>query len=268
MSRYASYQFLKIEVDERIATVTLNRPDALNAINADVHRELERIWGDIDTDSEIDAVIVTGAGKAFSSGGDVKKMASRFGTHEGLLHALNTPQGTRRVVNGLLDMQQPVVAAVNGDVTGLGATIALLCDITVMAEDARIGDTHVLAGLVAGDGGAVIWPLLVGPQKAKEFLMTGRLIKGHEAAELGLVNYVRPAEEVLAQARVVAKSLLRQPKWAVRWTKLAVNKWLKQQVNLVLDAGLGYEIATLFTEDHKEAAMAFAEKRKPQFKGY
>lgn len=268
MDRYAEFQFLIVEVEDRIATVTLNRPEALNAVNVELHRELERIWPAIDVDPDIDAVIVTGAGKAFSSGGDVKRMAARAGTHEGLLHALNTPQGTRRVINGLLDMQQPVIAAVNGDVTGLGATIALMCDITVIAEEARIGDTHVLAGLVAGDGGAVIWPLLVGPQKAKEFLMTGRLIKGREAAELGLANYVRPADEVMAKARELAEQIVRQPKWAVRWTKLAVNKWLKHQVNLVLDSGLGYEIATLFTEDHKEAATAFAEKRKPQFKGY
>lgn len=268
MSRYADYQHLTIDVEDRVATVTLNRPDALNAINVELHRELERIWPDIDADPGIDLVIVTGAGRAFSSGGDVKRMAARAGTQEGLLHALNTPQGTRRIVNGLLDMQQPVVAAVNGDVTGLGATIALLCDVTVIAEEARIGDTHVLAGLVAGDGGAVIWPLLVGPQKAKEFLMTGRLIKGREAAELGLANYVRPADEVMSLAREIADRIARQPKWAVRWTKLAVNKWLKHQVNLILDSGLGYEIATLFTEDHKEAATAFAEKRKPQFKGY
>lgn len=267
MERYGAYSNLLIEIEDRVATVTLNRPDALNAVNVEMHRELETIWGDIDRDPDIDAVILTGAGRAFSSGGDVKKMAARAGSEEGLRHALNTPQGTRRIVNGILDMQQPVIAAVNGDVTGLGATIALLCDVTVIAEDARIGDTHVAAGLVAGDGGAVIWPLLVGPQRAKEFLMTGRLISGREAAELGLANYALPADQVMDQARDIVGRMVRQPKWAVRWTKLTVNKWLKHQVNLILDSGLGYEIATLFTEDHKEAVTAFAEKRKPQYKG-
>ena len=268
MSRYDMFTHLLIQIEDRIATVTINRPETLNAINVEVHRELEQIWGVIDSDPDIDAVIVTGAGKAFSAGGDIKRMQARAGTLEGLHHALGIPAAARRIVHGLLDMQQPVIAAVNGDVTGLGATIALMCDAVIIAEDARIGDTHVLAGLVAGDGGAAIWPLLVGPQRAKEFLMTGKLIRGAEALELGLANATCPADQVVAQAREMAVRMLRSPKWAVRWTKLAINKWVRQQVDLILDAGLGYEVATLFTEDHKEAANAFAEKRRPQFKGF
>ncbi|WP_420606469.1 enoyl-CoA hydratase/isomerase family protein [Novosphingopyxis sp.] len=268
MSRYKSFEHLRIAIDERIATVTINRPEALNAINVDVHKELERIWAVIDADPDVDAVIVTGAGRAFSSGGDIKKMRDRAGTEEGLHHALSIPAGNRRIMHGILDLQQPVIAAVNGDVTGLGATIALLCDAMIIAEDARIGDTHVVAGLVAGDGGAVVWPLMVGPQRAKEFLMTGKLITGAEAVASGLGNAAVPADQVIDEARAMAGRMLRHPKWAVRWTKLAINKQIRQQLNLVLDAGLGYELATLFTEDHKEAAQAFAEKRKPQFKGY
>ena len=268
MARYDAFEHLLVTIEDRIATVTINRPDTLNAINVEVHRELEQIWGVIDADPDIDAVIVTGAGKAFSAGGDIKRMQARAGTLEGLHHALGIPAAARRIVHGLLDMQQPVIAAVNGDVTGLGATIALMCDAVIIADSARIGDTHVLAGLVAGDGGAAIWPLLVGPQRAKEFLMTGKLINGPEAVELGLANAACPAGEVVDQARDMARRMLRSPKWAVRWTKLAINKWLRQQVDLILDAGLGYEVATLFTEDHKEAANAFAEKRRPQFKGY
>lgn len=267
MSRYAQFEHLLIAVEDRIATVTINRPELLNAINVELHKELEQIWGVIDSDPDIDAVIITGAGRAFSSGGDIKRMVARAGTADGLQHALNIPAATRRIVHGLLDMQQPVVAAVNGDVTGLGATIALLCDAVIIAESARIGDTHVLAGLVAGDGGAVIWPLLVGPQKAKEFLMTGRLIDGVEAERIGLANRVVPVDQVMDEARDMARRFTRSPKWAVRWTKQAVNKWVREQVNTVLDAGLGYEVATLFTADHKEAVTAFAEKRKPRFKG-
>lgn len=267
MNRYDQFEQLLITVEERIATITLNRPEVLNAINVELHGELERIWGVIDGDPDVDAVVVTGAGRAFSSGGDIKRMVARAGTAEGLQHALNIPAATRRIVHGLLDMQQPVVAAVNGDVTGLGATIALLCDAVVIADTARIGDTHVLAGLVAGDGGAVIWPLLIGPQKAKEFLMTGRLIDGVEAERIGLANRVVPADQVVAQAHDMARRFTRNPKWAVRWTKQSINKWVRSQVNEILDAGLGYEVATLFTGDHKEAVTAFAEKRKPNFTG-
>lgn len=268
MNRYAQFSLLRVEVEERIATVTLCRPDALNAINVELHTELEDIWGVIDRDPDVDVVIVTGDGRAFSAGGDVKKMKERAGTEEGLRHALSIPAKTRRIVHGILDMQQPVIAAVNGDVTGLGATIALLCDMVVLAEEARIGDTHVIAGLVAGDGGAVIWPLLVGPQRAKEFLMTGRLIPGPEAYAMGLANRLCPADQVVAEARKIAVSMQRNPRWAVRWTKLAINKWLRSQVNLILDGGLGYEVATLFTDDHREAAYAFNEKRKPNYTGY
>ncbi|MDP9090223.1 MAG: enoyl-CoA hydratase/isomerase family protein [Pseudomonadota bacterium] len=268
MSRYAGFENVLINFEERVATISLNRPEALNAINVELHRELERLWGLISSDPDVDGVILTGSGRAFSAGGDVKRMAARIGTEEGLHHALTTPGATHRIILGLLEIQQPVISAINGDATGLGASLALLCDSAIIATEARIGDTHVLAGLVAGDGGAAIWPMLVGPLRAKEFLMTGRLLKGTEAVELGLANAHCPADKVVEEARALLRKMLRSPRWAVRWTKLAVNKWLKQQVNLTLDAGLGYEIATLFTDDHKEAVNAFTEKRKPKYTGW
>jgi enoyl-CoA hydratase/carnithine racemase len=267
MSRYERYKNLIVTVESGVATVTLHRPEALNAVNVELHGDLEYVWGDLNADKDVCAVIVTGAGKAFSAGGDVKLMASRAGTEAGLKHALNISAATRRVFNGILELQHPLIAAINGDATGLGATIALFSDVTVMAEDARIGDTHVNAGLVAGDGGAVIWPLLIGLNKAKELLMTGRLVKGAEAAEIGLVNHTCPADEVMPRAREIAERMASQPVWALRWTKLALNKTLKQAYNLTLDAGLGFEVATLFTHDHKEAVSAFAEKRKPTYTG-
>lgn len=267
MARYEKYKNLIVSVEDGIATVTLNRPEVLNAVNVELHADLEYVWNDLNIDPDVRAVIITGAGKAFSAGGDVKLMASRAGTEAGLTHAMNIAACARRVFNGILELQHPLIAAINGDLTGLGATIALFADISIMSEEARIGDTHVNAGLVAGDGGAVIWPLLIGLNRAKELLMTGRLIKGPEAAALGLVNTSCPRDEVLPRAREMAKRLIAQPVWALRWTKLALNKTLKQQVNLVLDTGLGFEVATLFTHDHKEAATAFAEKRKPNFTG-
>lgn len=146
-----------------------------------MHPELERIWVDINDDPCIKAVVLTGEGRAFSAGGDLKGMAQRVGTHKNFLHSLNQPAGTRRLWNNLTDVQVPIVAAINGDAIGLGCTLALFCDITVMADTARIGDTHVRVGLVAGDGGAVIIPLLVGVGKAKDMMLRGRLLSGTEA---------------------------------------------------------------------------------------
>ena len=154
---------------------------------------------------------------------------------EGEVH---DPMISRRLVVRLLELDKPIVCAMNGDTIGLAATIALLCDITVMSEDARVGDSHVnKVGLVAGDGGTVVWPLLVGVSKAKEFLMRGTLLKGREAERIGLVNHCVAAAEVLPLARKIAEELAAGPTWAIRWTKLSINQIVKERVNQQLEAG-------------------------------
>ena len=268
MPDYSKYEALKVEKADRVATVTLNRPDSLNAVNAVMHHELMTIWLDLAEDQEVNAIILTGAGRAFCAGGDVKNMASRAGTSDGRRRSLATPAEARRIVEGMLDVEQPIIGAINGDAVGLGATIALLTDITVVSEKARFADTHVRVGIVAGDGGALIWPLLVGPHRAKEFLMRGHFINGAEAGRIGMVNYAVPPEQVMAKARELAQELADGPTWAIRWSKLAVNKWLKHQANLIMDASLAYEMMTYGTEDQKEAARAFVEKRKAKFQGF
>jgi len=268
MSRYARYQDLKIEVAAKVATVTLNRPEARNAINQRLIRELRTIWDDLADDPAVSVVLLTGADKYFSVGGDVKAMSERPGgdvLEEGEVH---DPMVSRRIVNRLLELDKPIVCAVNGDAIGLAATIALLCDITVMSDAARIGDTHVSrVGLVAGDGGTVIWPLLVGVNKAKEFLMRGTLLKGAEAERIGLVNHCVPAGEVLATARSIAAELAAGPAWAIRWTKLSINQVVKDRVNHLLEASMALEQVTFETADHREATRSFKEKRKPVFTG-
>ncbi len=267
MPDYGSYQFLKVEKADKLATVTLNRPDALNAVNSELHHELEHIWIDLAEDAEVNAILLTGEGRAFSAGGDVKNMANRWGTDEGKKWALTIGAGGRRLIQNMLEVEQPIIGAINGDAMGLGASIALLCDVIVASETARIADTHVKVGLVAGDSGAVIWPLLVGPARAKEFLMRGTIITGAEGAKMGLINYAVPQDQVLPKAREIARELADGPTWAIRWTKLSVNKFLKQQVNLILDASIAYEMMTFHTEDHLEAAKSFIERRKPKFQG-
>ncbi len=264
MLDYSAYEFLQIEVAERVATVTLNRPAQLNAVHAALHHEFEQIWLELAEDRDVNAILLTGAGKAFSVGGDLTgrdqptKSKGRGGRRIVMADG-------RRVIENLLDVEQPIVAAINGDALGFAANVALLCDVTVAAETARLADTHVALGAVAGDGGAVIWPLLIGPNRAKEFLMLGDSLTGAEAARIGLVNYAVPTAEVLPKARALAQRLADGPTWAIRWSKLAVNKWLKQQANLIMDAGLAYEALTLTTQDHKEALKALREKRKPNY---
>ena len=263
MPDYSRYETLSIDVQDQVATVTLNRPERLNAVNPQMHRELEELFGAIGYDDDINAIVLTGAGRAFCAGGDVKGMDARV--REG--SARIPLRGAKRLIQSMLEVEQPLIGAVNGDAVGLGATIALVCDIIIAAENARFGDTHIRVGLVAGDGGAVIWPLLVGVAKAKELLFTGDLVDAREAERIGLINRVVPAGKAYDEALALAKRLAAGPTRALRWTKLATNKRLKDEVNLVLDASLAVETLSFATEDHKEAARAFVEKRPPKFTG-
>lgn len=180
--------------------------------------------------------------------------------------AVHDPMVSRRLVNRQLELDTPIVAAINGDCIGLAAATALMCDITVMRADARIGDSHVnKVGQVAGDGGTIICPRLVGVNQAKEFLMRGALLKGPEAERIGLVNHCVPAGEVMARARAIAQELADGPAWAIRWTKLSINQIVKDRVNRLLEASMALEQVTFESADHKEATRAFEEKRKPRF---
>jgi enoyl-CoA hydratase/carnithine racemase len=264
MTDYSRYEFLKVDYDDGVATITLNRPERRNAAHDPMHRELETIFSDVGADDDIRAIVLTGAGETFCAGGDASSMDSGEFNPTGPRIPFN---GVRRLVNSLLDVEQPIIGAINGDAAGLGATLALMCDVTYVAEGARIGDTHVKMGLVAGDGGAVIWPALIGMARAKQYLLTGDWISGTEAERIGLVNFALPADEVLAAATAFARRMAEGAPMAIRWTKYSMNKLLREQINLALDTGMFLEAATMGTEDLQEAASAFLEKRKPQFRG-
>jgi len=258
------YRHLEIEIDGPIATIRLNRPEHLNAVNQELHSELETIWDDIGQMEGLRCIIVTGAGRAFSAGGDLKAMSSgEFGDNPG---ATLMP-GARKIVYSLLGVRQPVVAAINGDCIGLGASIALLTDYIVMAEDAHIGDPHVRVGLVAGDGGVPIWPLILGMTRAKEALLLGKLYTGRQALGMGLINQAVPRAEVLPAALKVAQQLASGPPLAIQWTKHSLNKLVRQAVELSFDTSLALEMLTFMSQDHKRAARAFIEKTKPEFEG-
>ena len=254
-----------IEQKEGVATITLNRPERLNAIDEAMHRRLEQLFIEMDDDSRIRAIVITGAGRAFCSGGDVKDMDEH---RRGLTprKEFAPTRHSRHLLRNLLECETPIIAAINGDAVGLGASIALLCDVIFAAETARIGDTHVRVGLAAGDGSAVIWSMLCGVAKAKQYLMTGDLISAREAERIGLVNGVVAEGKAYEEAWKFAKRLADGPIQAIKWTKYSVNKLIKDQMNLTLDTSLALESLTSLTDDHSEASRAFVEKRAPLFK--
>ena len=262
-SDYDRFEFLQVELRDGIAVCTLNRPKAMNAVNRATHAELESLFTQLSEDMDVRAVVLTGAGRAFCAGGDVKEMdAAPDDRPAGIFDS-----GANRLVQKLLSVQQPIIAAVNGDAVGLGATLALLCDVVYMADTARIGDTHVKVGLVPGDGGAVIWPLLVGPSRAKEYLMTGDLLSAAEAERIGLVNHVVEAGKVLEEAMALAGRLAAGATLAIRLTKLSIQRLVLQNALHSLDASLALEAITGNSRDYKEATRAFSEKRAPKFEG-
>jgi enoyl-CoA hydratase/carnithine racemase len=235
MVDYRGYEFIQFERRERILTATLNRPECLNAVNAKLHAELVEMYADFARDEEADVMILTGAGRGFCAGGDIRGGllgADLEETKEKIFRE------ARALIVNILEVDKPILAAVNGPAAGLGVTLALFCDVVYASERARLGDTHVKIGLVAGDGGAVIWPLLVGVNRAKELLMTGDMLDAGEAYRLGLVNHVVPDNKLMEAVRDRAKQLVSGSTMAIRGTKKAVNAYLKWMVNQVLDLSM------------------------------
>ena len=262
--QFSDYKTLTFERRAKVLQITMNRPDKLNAINELMHEELARVFVDASSDHESDIVVLTGAGRVFSAGGDIdwmQKMIDQPTSFE------KTAREGKQIIFSLLDCEKPVIAKLNGHATGLGATIALFCDVVFAVDTAQIGDPHVSVGLVAGDGGAVIWPQLIGYARAKEYLMTGKLMTTVDAERMGLINHAVPAGELDEQVRQFADKLAAGATKAIRWSKMSVNIGLKQMAVTILDASLAYEAMSNVTSDHQEAVNAFRQKRQPVFTG-
>ncbi len=260
-SRYC--QDLRVVVADGILTLTLHNPEKRNVSTPAMHAALSRIWDDIQQDPEVAVVILTGAGeRAFSAGGDPAHMQAMI-DDERLWR--QTVVEARRIVWRMLECDVPIIARVNGAAVGLGATLALACDIVVAVEDARIGDPHVHAGLVCGDGGALLWPQLVGPARAKELLFTGELLSAQQALALGLVNYAVPRAELDAKVMEIAGKIRAGSGRAIRLTKQLINLPLRQQAHGLMDLGMANETLTQQSRDHAEAVAALREKRPPRF---
>ncbi|MCY1202197.1 6-oxocamphor hydrolase [compost metagenome] len=259
---YDHYQFIKFEQDGGVLTMRLNRPEAMNAINEALHEELSRVFADIAADRSVHAVVLTGEGRGFCGGGDLAWFCDITPPQVDALF-----REARKIIIDLLELPQPIIAAINGPAAGLGATLALFCDMIYMADGAKLADPHVSIGVAAGDGGSVIWPLLVGPARAKQYLFTGDKLTATEAERIGLINEVVPQAEVLAAATAMARRMAEGPRLAIGATKASVNKILRDTANLVLDTSLALEKENFFTEDHKNAVRAFMEGRTPVFAG-
>jgi enoyl-CoA hydratase len=259
---FGTFETLRIEGPDAagLLVVTLNRPEVRNAVNFQMHDELLRLANALRLPSEVGAVLLTGAGKSFCAGGDLN-IFKQLATDDELRSRM-LGDGIE-IIESWLKIRPPVVAGVNGDAMGLGATLALLSDIVYVADSARIADTHVVAGLVAGDGGTLIWPALLGPNRGKEFLMTGDPLSGEMAVQLGLVNHLVPAHELLGQARTMAIRLASGPRNAIAWTKQAVNAQLLERSAMLLRCTIALEAQTMAQPDLLEGMRALQEKRPP-----
>ncbi len=259
---FSNYKTIKFERQGKVLEVIFNRPDKLNAVDEQMHGELACLFADISNDSGCEVIILTGAGRAFSAGCDIDWMQKMIDIPNSFE---KTAREAKQIINTLLDCQKPIIAKINGHATGLGATIALFCDVIFASEAAKIGDPHVSVGLVAGDGGAVIWPQLIGYARAKEYLLTGDLISASEASRIGLINYAVPTTDLDAKVKEFADRLAAGATKSISWTKASINIGLKQLVQSVLETSLAYEAMSSRTADHQEAVNAFREKRTAQF---
>ena len=264
---YAKYRDLKIERRGRILVITLDSPP-LNAITPLGHLELSTIFEEINHDQETDVVVLTGAGaRGFSAGGDVGRMVDRYETQD---HAMWNQQmlEARHIIYGMLRLEKPLIGRINGHAIGLGSTLVSFCDISYMMAKARIADTHVNIGLTAGDGGSLMWPLLIGFQKARYHLLTGEAMTGREAADCGLITgAAETIEELDEKVFGMAERLAASPRLAVSTTKMAVNLVLRNMLEGLVETHLGFETQTAWTKDHHEAGLSFRDNRPPKFTG-
>ncbi|WP_238147247.1 enoyl-CoA hydratase/isomerase family protein [Rhizorhabdus dicambivorans] len=261
-SEMSQFDTLEISRRGRVVTLAFDRPAVLNAFDATLHTEFPRALAMLAAEDESDVIILTGNGRAFCAGGD-------FGWQQSAADDPGsfavTVREAKQIVFGILDCEKPIIARINGPAVGLGATIALLSDIIFIAESAYISDPHVNVGMVAGDGGAVIWPQLIGFARAKEFLFTGDRIGSLEAARIGLVNHVVPDGGLAEAVDAFADRLASGAQSAIRYTKATINVALRQLASTMMDVGLGYESLTNVSRDHQEALAAIRDKRRPLF---
>ncbi|WP_026757568.1 enoyl-CoA hydratase/isomerase family protein [Sediminimonas qiaohouensis] len=261
--RYAKYDKLKFDYPvDRVLRITFDRPETFNSVDAEMHTQMTDMWIDIDRDPDINAVIVTGAGKAFSAGGDFSLIEKMIGdSHE----IMKTWKEAKDLVYNIINCNKPIISAINGPAAGAGLVVAILADISIAGKKAKIVDGHPRLGVAAGDVAAIIWPLLTSMAKAKYYLMTCKPVSGEEAERIGLVSMCVEDDELQQIALDTAVELANGSQSAIRWTKYSLNNWLRQ-AGPIFDASTALEMLGFMSEDVKEGVLSHREKRAPNFR--
>ena len=260
--RYRPYTRLAIDSPkERILRITFNRPETYNSVDAETHTQLTQIWRDIDSDPDVNAVIVTGAGKAFSAGGDFELIKRIL---DDPVMRMATWKEARDLVYNVINCSKPIVSAINGVAVGAGLVVGILADVSIAGKSARIVDGHTRLGVAAGDVACIIWPLLCGMAKAKYYLLTCRPISGEEADRIGLVSMCVEDDVLQATALEVAQQLATGAQSAIRWTKYVLNNWLRM-AGPSFDASTALELLGFTGAEAREGLASHLEKRSPSF---
>ena len=261
-NRYAAYTKLKLDYpSKRVLRLTFDRPETYNSVDAETHTQLTNIWRDINDDPDINAIIVTGAGKAFSAGGDFELIKSIL---DNPVARMSTWKEAKDLVYNVINCNKPIISAINGPAVGAGLVVALLADISIAARSVRITDGHTRLGVAAGDHAAIIWPLLCGMAKAKYYLMTSDVLTGEEAERIGLVSRCVDDAVLQDEALAVAQKLAAGAPSAIRWTKYALNNWLRQ-AGPIYDASTALEMMGFTGPESGEGLAALKAKRAPKF---
>ena len=261
---HAAYRHLKLTREGRVTTLTFNRPEVKNAINEALHHEIYHALTALDLDDACDVIVLAGAGDCFCGGGDLQWVLSMNGDPVASAAGIRMD---RKLQNALLDLEKPIIAKVRGSAIGLGCSLSLYCDFVYATPDAVFADPHVSIGLVAGDGGAVMWPLLVGYARARRYLLTGDRIRGKEAAEMGLITEAIPEDKLDEVVEAMARRLASGAPYAIKYTKAAINAGLKVIAAAIIDRAAAFENVTMMTKDNRIACEAFLAKKKPTFAG-
>jgi enoyl-CoA hydratase len=259
---YSDYQHILFDrKDNGVLLMTLNRPEVYNATNARLHWELTQVWQTIDRDPKTKIALVTGAGKAFSAGGDITMLDEMAGNSKAVERALREAAD---IVYQMTNLDKPIISAINGVAVGAGLVVALCADISIISETAQFTDGHVKLGVAAGDHAAIVWPILCGMAKAKYYLLTADFISGKEAERIGLVSLCTPADQLMDKAFEVANKLAAGSQQAIRFTKKSLNNWIRM-AGPIFDNSLALEMLCFLGPDVHEGIAALKEKRPPKF---
>lgn len=259
---WSAYEHLRFSYPrEGVLLITIDRPGRLNATDAVLHRELSKVWRDVDEDDATRVAVVTGAGDAFSAGGDLDMIEAQIGDFKRTAEVMKEASD---IVLNITNCEKPVISAINGVAVGAGLAVGLMADISIIAEEARFTDGHLRLGVGAGDHAAIIWPLLSGLAKARYYLLTSDFISGAEAERIGLVSKCVPRDDLMSAALAVADKIADGPQMALRWTKRSLNHWVRA-AGPIFDASLALEMLNFFDDDVSEGLQAIREKRAPRF---